>query len=90
MCARGYRQHFCTDGREENPVASQCVSNVVSLITRLIQVRSFVMMFFALIIVLRDTCFRLLEETIMFQFICIVCVMLLVLCFELFQHVPDY
>ena len=29
---------------------------------------------------LRDTCFRFLEETMTFQFICIVCVMLLVLC----------
>ena len=38
------------------------------------------MMFFALIIMLRDTCFRFLNETITFQFICIICVMLLVLC----------
>ena len=62
-------------------VASQCVSNVVSLITRLIQIRSFMMMFFDLIIMLRDTCFRFLEESITFQFISIICVMLLVLCF---------
>ena len=50
-------------------------------ITRLIQIRSF-MMFFALIIMLFDTCFRFLEETITFQFICIICVMPLVLCTE--------
>ena len=48
------------------------------------------MMFFALIIMLRETCFRFLEETITFQFISIICVMLLVLWFELFLHVPDY
>ena len=48
------------------------------------------MMFLALIIMLRDTCFRLLEETITFHFIRIICVMLLVLCFELFKYVPDY
>ena len=61
---------------------------MILLITRLIQIRSFMMMFFALIIMLRDTCFRFLRETT-FQFICIICVMLLVLCFGLFQHVPD-
>ena len=33
----------------------------------MIQVRSFMMMFFALIVVLRDTCFRFSEETITFQ-----------------------
>ena len=48
------------------------------------------MMFFALIIMLRYTYFRFLEETITFQFICIIGVMLLVLSFELFQHVPDF
>ena len=37
----------------------------------------------------RDTCFRFLEEITMVQLFCIICVMLLVLCFELFQHVPD-
>ena len=29
---------------------------------------------------LRDICFRFLDETITFQFICIICVMLLVMC----------
>ena len=58
--------------------------------TWLIQRRSFRMTFFALIIMLRDTCFRFLEETVTFRFICIICVMLLVSCCELFQHVPDY
>ena len=50
-------------------------------ITRLIQIRSF-MMFFALIIMLFDTCIRFLDETITFQFICIICAMPLVLCTE--------
>ena len=38
---------------------------------------------------LRDTYFRFLEEIIMVQLFCIICVTLLVLCFELLQHVPD-
>ena len=53
----------------------------------MIQVRSFMMVFFALIIMLCDMCFRFLEETITFQFIFIIFVMLLVLSFELFQIV---
>ena len=31
-----------------------------------------------------------LEETRTFQLICIICLMLLALCFELFQHVSDF
>ena len=44
----------------------------------------------ALIIMLRDTCFQFLEETTAFHFFCVICVMVLVLCFELLQHVPDH
>ena len=50
-----------------------------------IQIRSFMMMFFALIIMLRDTRFPFLEETITFRFIFIICVMFLVSSFELFS-----
>ena len=71
--------------------ACQCLApKAVSLVTGLIQIRSFTFLLFALIIMLRDTCFRFVEETKTFQFICIICVMLLVLCFDLFQHVPDF
>ena len=35
---------------------------------------------------LRDTCFRYLRETMKFQFICIISVLLLALCFELLEH----
>ena len=69
----------------------RCVSNVVPLITRLIQfsllhddVPCFDHQCFV------TTCFRSKKETITFQFICIICVMLLVLCFEMFQNVPDW
>ena len=43
--------------------------NVITLVTGLIQIRSFTILLFALIIMLCDTCFRFLEETITFQFI---------------------
>ena len=33
MCACGNRQHFCTVGREKFSLASQCVSNVVWLLS---------------------------------------------------------
>ena len=83
-------------------MASQCVSNVVLLIQISSFTMMFLIImlldmhgsdsedrFSAQLIQLRDICFRFLEEIIAFQFICIICVMLLVLCFELFQHVPD-
>ena len=43
--------------------------NVISSVTGAIQIRSFTILLFALIIMLCDTCFRFLEETITFQFI---------------------
>ena len=43
--------------------------NVISSVTGVIQIRSFTILLFALIIMLCDTCFRFLEETITFQFI---------------------
>ena len=52
--------------------------HVISSVTGVIQIRSFTFLLFALIIMLRDTCLRFLEETITFQFIFIICVMFLV------------